>query len=142
MTITTFIGSCLLSALVAGAGGLVLGSKYEQGKAAIALQKAKKEKDDTEERWSLNAQALEEVKDDEIREIHASHLSDLAKLRNRPSARLPQTSSCANSSGATGQQLSGPDADFLRGLAARADEQSAYLRSCQAWIRAVSRPDE
>src|SRR5690349_17465568 len=107
MTITTFIGSCLLSALVAGTGGLVLGSKYEQGKAAIALQKAQTDKEETEERWSLNAQALEEVKDDEIREIHASHLSDLAKLRARTTTRLPPTSSCSGNAGSTGKQLSG-----------------------------------
>lgn len=71
------------------------------------------------------------------RSINAKYVAVLDELRNRPADRLPDTSRAA-CNGATGAELSRPDAVFLVGEAARADKLAADLRACQAYIRTVT----
>lgn len=63
--------------------------------------------------------------------INAGLRRDLDGLRNRPErpADLPETARAA-CQGTTGAELSRPDAEFLVGEAARADEQRAGLDAC------------
>lgn len=56
-------------------------------------------------------------------------------VRDRP-ARLPEPARAA-CAGASGAELSQPDAGFLVGEAARADELAIALRACQARERAA-----
>lgn len=68
-----------------------------------------------------------------IRDIDRRHHADTAGLRNRAErAAMPASGAGAEAcKGATGAQLSRPDAEFLAGLAARADELRAALERCQ-----------
>lgn len=68
-----------------------------------------------------------------IRDIDRRHHAALASLRNRPErAAVPASGAGAEAcQGATGATLSRPDAAFLVGLAARADELRAALERCQ-----------
>lgn len=68
-----------------------------------------------------------------IRDIDRRHHADLAGLRNRAErAAVPASGAGAEAcKGATGAELSRPDAEFLAGLAARADELRAALERCQ-----------
>lgn len=92
-----------------------------------------------EAQWQTDVQALTEVKDDEIRKIAAARDAAVRELRNRPEQRMPPTATCSSDgAGATGAQLSGPDAAAFARLAADADETAADLRACQAWVKAVT----
>lgn len=66
--------------------------------------------------------------------------ADLDRLRQRPerAAGVPETGrpACA---GGTGAELSRPDAEFLAGQAARADELRAGLIACYAVIDGAAR---
>ncbi len=77
----------------------------------------------------LTAQRIADEKEDAHRRIVGQLTADLAGLRNRPD-RLPEASrpACA---GTTGRELSRRDAEFLTGLAARADTLRAALAACQ-----------
>lgn len=139
-SITTLIGSVALSAAVFGVGGFLKGTSYEKGKAEVALAKAVDKAREREEAWRSDAATIEGVHDEELRRIAAQHVRDLAGLR-RAANRLPETATCAaDGSGATGRQLSQPDAQFLVGLAAAADATAADLRSCQSWVKSVTEP--
>ena len=65
--------------------------------------------------------------------------ADIERLRNRPprTIRVP-TASGAECTGATGAELSGPDAEFLARLAAEADRLRAGLRACYQYADAIS----
>lgn len=69
--------------------------------------------------------------------INAGLAADIDELRNRPPRRVPETTgtSCA---GATGAELSGPDARFLVGEAARADRLRAALAACYEYADTVT----
>ena len=73
---------------------------------------------------------------DELAQVRAdavvAALAYSENVRNRPD-RVPGTTDAPRTAcaGATGAELSGPDAVFLVGLAARADELRAELGACQ-----------
>lgn len=77
---------------------------------------------------------IEQDKTNEIARIRVSYSADIARLQNRAD-RKPATAggvpapvpACA---GSTGAELSRPDAVFLSGIAARADELRAGLSAC------------
>lgn len=70
------------------------------------------------------------------RAINGRLMSALDELRNRPTARLPESSRAA-CAGATGAELSQPDSRFLVGEAARADQLRADLKACRAYIEVI-----
>ncbi len=79
-----------------------------------------------ERRAEASAQ-ITKVKDEKIASINARLVTALGELRNRPDRRPVDTAACQ---GATGAGLSGPDAGFLEGEAARANTLRAELGAC------------
>lgn len=81
------------------------------------------------------AEKLQRINDDKaasIRRIDARLADALGELRSRPE-RLPGAGDCQavpSCQGATGAELSGPDAAFLVREAARAERQRAALKAC------------
>lgn len=89
--------------------------------------------------WAVKVNQIQEVQRVEVQSIAAERDAAIASLRNRPARRMPATATASSDgAGATGAQLSRPDAEFLAGLAYRADATAAALRSCQAYIKEVS----
>lgn len=131
----------LVVASVAGWGWLrhhieQQGAAACEAKAAQAdAQRARQEADNAAEAQRLQQlqadrrQEIEDAKDRQLRAVSAQLADALVQLRNRPE-RLPEASRAA-CSGATGAELSGPDAGFLVREAARADELRAALDACQ-----------
>ena len=127
-------------AIGALAAAFAYGVSYSNDKHALKRAEAVEHAREQEEKWQTDVEALSEVKDDEIRRIAADRDAALRSLRNRPAERMPEASSCSSDGkGATGAQLSEPDAAVLTRLAAYADATAADLRACQAWVETVTR---
>lgn len=132
----------LLAYRAAGAAGLLLASfalgwhfcnERQAAKRVEAIERAR----EVEAKWQANTEALQEVKDAEIARIARERDDALLRLRNRP-GRVPSATAPA-CEGATGAQLSGPDAGFLVGLAAEGARLAAELDECHAWIDEVKK---
>ena len=74
------------------------------------------------------AAGIQESKDAKNRTVIARHLATIDELRNRPE-RSVNSGACT---GASGAELSRPDAGFLAGEAARAERQRNALEACYA----------
>jgi len=128
-------------ALMAGAYGT---GRWQQWRAddqaaQAARLKATEAAREKEANWQIDVEALNDVHQTELQRIAADRDRAVRELRNRPAARMPATATCsADGAGATGAQLSGPDAEAFAGLAADADRTAADLRACQAWIATVT----
>lgn len=80
---------------------------------------------------AADVEAIRKEKDDEIASINTKYLAQLDGLRQRPDTRVSATDTArTRCTGATGRELSRPDATFLAGLAARADTQRTALAAC------------
>lgn len=117
-----------------------------------------------EEKWQKQTKENEDAHQTEIERINAAHDAAIAGMRDRPTTRLPPTAKCADNAtraprvelptpnagipkgepaatvqvaGATGAQLSAPDAAFLTWVATTADRLASDLRSCQGWVKIV-----
>lgn len=130
----------LLAYRAAGAAGLLLASfalgwhfcnERQAAKRLELIEEARQ----TEAKWQTNTEALQEVKDAEIARIARERDDALRRVRDRP-GRVP-SASAPSCEGATGAQLSGPDAGFLVGLASEAARVSAELEECRGWIETV-----
>lgn len=95
---------------------------------------------DTEAGWQTKLKGVQDAKNKELRGVAAERDAALRGLRDRAPNRLPPASTAA-CAGASGRELSHPDAEFLIGLAARADEQRAALIACQAREQALVRAE-
>lgn len=88
-----------------------------------------------EANWKGRVDEQRKSKDAELARVAAARDAAVASLRDRPDRRPdlsgPAAAACA---GATGAELSRPDAVFLVGEASRADNLRAALAECQAWI--------
>lgn len=130
----------LLAYRAVGAVGLLLASFFlgwhfsneRQAAKRVALIEAARQ---IEAKWQTNTEALQEAKNAEIARIASERDDALRRLRNRP-GRMP-SATAPSCEGATGAQLSGPDAGFLVGLAAEAARVAAELEECHGWIEAV-----
>lgn len=128
---------------IAVALGIAYGSgRYHQWRSdekehVTELLKATEKAREREHQWQIDAQAAEEVQNEELRRVRAGYDRTIAGLRNRPE-RMPEAAASAVS-GATGAQLSRPDAEFLAREAARANELRASVARCQAWIESVTK---
>jgi small-conductance mechanosensitive channel len=98
-----------------------LESNYHKEKVEILVQ-AKKDL----ERLERQAEEIERTKDKQIRAITGRLNATVEQLRQRPE-RVPVTPACE---GATGAELSRPDAEFLAREAARADRLRQALAAC------------
>ena len=87
-------------------------------------------------------QEVNNVLRDQITERDAINdrlVSDIKRLHKRPDRRHVSETAESRCQGASGRELSGPDAFFLTRLAARAEKQRAALNACYAYADAVVR---
>lgn len=110
--------------LIVGAAG---GWKAHVGVVAQRDLAAAKENFRTGERRQEAGAQITKDKDEKIASISARLVAALVELRKRPERRPIDTAACQ---GATGSELSGPDAGFLEGEAARADTLRTELKAC------------
>jgi len=73
---------------------------------------------------------------DKIDSVTGQRDAAIRRLRYRPERSTSQTAA-ANCKGATGSDLSRPDAEFLIGEAARADKQREALIACYHYADAI-----
>lgn len=121
--------------LMAAVGGYAKGRSDERGRVQAELLKRTEQARQVEQEWARKVKVLGDAKDAEIDRINGRLADALERLRKRPE-RLPEPARAA-CAGATGAQLSGPDAGFLEREAARADALRAALEQCYGWIDAV-----
>lgn len=129
--------ACAVMAAALAVGGFVFGYRYEAGQTAkdklAAATKAAE----------ITATLQKKVNDDakahqiEIAAINDSLAAALVELRKRP-ARMPEVTR-ASCKGTTGAELSGTDAEFLAGEAARADRQREALKTCYSYADTVAK---
>lgn len=107
----------------------VIKDKQAQAAAIVIEQtKAKAKEDDWKEKFDAQRKTFE----GNIAGINAAHSADLARVRDRASRRANVSSDPASAcSGASGSELSRPDAEFLIGYAAEAARVQAALKKCQ-----------
>jgi hypothetical protein len=110
--------------LIVGAAG---GWKAHVGVVAQRDLAAAKENFRTGERRQEASAQITKAKDAKIASINSRYITALGELRKRPERRAADTPACQ---GATGAELSGPDAGFLEGEAARAEILRAELGAC------------
>ena len=129
----------LLALIGFGFGCIEIGKDLKQGQwDADNLTKAEKraaevaqaDADLQAKNDQIHKQAQEHA--DEVRAINTRLADALERLRKRPE-RMPESSRSA-CAGATGAELSGPDAGFLSREAARAEGIRSALKECYAWI--------
>jgi hypothetical protein len=97
--------------------------------AAQALAKATQAAREKEQNWQSDAATADKVHDEEIARIHAQHLRDLERLRDRAPKRLPETpAACA---GASPAALSTPDSAVVTGWGAEFDSLRAEYAKCK-----------
>lgn len=108
-------------------------SRINADKAAAVQQALTTERDRQEKaNAAIRKQASEQAA------INARLRADLASLRNRPERAANVSAVSGNRcAGASGAELSRPDAEFLSWEAARADEQRAGLAACYQVIDAT-----
>lgn len=115
-------------------------AKIEKGHADVMRQLAEVHDADQleartkEQTWAQRVGQVEQEKTNENARIAARYAAQLDGLRQRAERRptpsggmLETTATCA---GATGAELSRPDATVLIGIAQRADQQRAALAAC------------
>jgi len=110
-------------------------SRHRKQQAEILVQtEAARETERIKAKATLKAQ---QERYEALLAISARLSRDLERLRNRPD-RLPEAARPA-AKGATGAELSRPDAEFLARESARADRLRAALQECYAWIESVTK---
>lgn len=95
-----------------------------------AVEQARKEATTIERQRQEGVNRALQDQYDEVSSINASLAADLDRLRQRPDRPSVPRDPGTECQGATGAELSGPDAAFLARLSARADELRAALKSC------------
>ena len=130
------IGLVAILSLAIGAAGFETGRRWvladwNAEKAAQAEAKAAAAAAAMEDsrRQAVAQRARDNAYESQLRSISGRLADALVSLHNRP-ARLPEPARAA-CAGATGAELSGPDAAFLEREAARADTLRAALARCQ-----------
>lgn len=133
-----------LAAVAIAAGSYVKGHNdgYQSLKADWDDQQVRQQAEYAE-RWRLQAEDLKALAaekqkeqvtyEQNLRAVSVQRDALLASVRNRPErAAVPASGAAAEAcTGATGRELSRPDAEFLARLAGRADDLREALRRCQ-----------
>lgn len=132
MTIYARIVAFLLASVVLLGVGYRHGIKTKQGEwdASIVASEAKAKAQ--QERFNAALTANNQAHADDVRRINGRLSDALERLRKRPE-RMPDQARAA-CEGATGSELSRPDAGFLEREAARADELRSALTACYSWV--------
>lgn len=89
-----------------------------------------------EQNWQINTEALQEVKDEELRKVGAQRDAALASLRQRAQQRLPDAAQ-ASCAGASPAALAAPDAAVALGYAAEFDALRAEYSTCRSWAQTL-----
>jgi len=126
----------LLLILGAATGGYIKGRA--DANASWELQVAEKEREAhaKERQLQEEANAIQNKLQADNARIADQLANALERLRNRPE-RLPDAT-LTTCKGATGAELSRPDAGFLEREAARADRLRSALEACQSWAETVT----
>lgn len=124
-------------ALLAGSYG---GGRWQQWRSddkaqAAAILKSTQDARTKESNWQSDAATADEVHDEELSRIHAQHLRDLERLRNRTAERLPATpASCA---GASPAALSAKDSAVAVGWGAEFDSLRSEYSKCKSAVERI-----
>lgn len=131
----------LILSLVWGGAGRLEASHYKKELAALqsSERNAREDAERTAKKAAEDAKLAKEKRDVQDKDNATRLAAALQRVRDRPD-RLPGAAS-TTCSGGTGSTLSRPDAEFLTGLAARADRLQSALGECQAWAAAVKQND-
>lgn len=135
-----------LAVIAAAIGGLGFThfTAYRSGKAAVRAEwaaanlEAERQASKETQRRIEKAADNQRIRDEELRAINALYSDALKRLRDRPERRAPDPVKPAACAGANGAELSGPDAGFLAGEAARADDLRSALAACYRHVDAVT----
>ncbi len=107
---------------------------------AETVRQAVKAAREAEQKKQEKVNDIAQEQHDEQTRINGRLTADLIELRDRPSRRhLPGGTGTA-CKGATGAELSRPDAEFLTRFAARADKAQTGLAACYKHIDDVIQP--
>jgi hypothetical protein len=122
----------------AGSGHVQARWNAEKAERVQQALEASQEARRIEQQRAAKVQEIQDGKDADLRRINARLGAALEQLRNRPNrpADLPEAGRAA-CAGASGAELSGPDASFLEREAARADALRRELGACQERERAA-----
>lgn len=132
--------AALMLLIAAAAGGYWKGAKDTRAEAAVALLQTVEQARRTEHALQEKADGIRIEGEAARRRIAGERDAALRELRERP-ARLPENSlATGRCNGATGRELARPDAEFLARYAADRAEEARRLRTCQAWIKALTAP--
>jgi hypothetical protein len=108
---------------------------------AQAAQRAEQDARSKEQEWQQKANQTAEVHHEEMRIIGDQLDTAIASLHNRPNrpapGNVPKTASTCK--GATGAELSRPDAELLTRIAGRADHLRAALKACYEQYDGITR---
>lgn len=127
MSLPALLVAAFLAGLALGGGGIW---KVQAWRFDSQLLQQQKKAEAREDQWQQDAVTADEVRDEEVNRIHAEHVRDLERLRNRPAKRLPETpASCA---GASPAALSAPDSEVARGWGTEFDNLRAEYAKCKA----------
>jgi hypothetical protein len=132
MSLPARIAVFLLACLVCAGVGCRLGLTIKQGEWDASIVEAQAKAKAQQDRFNAALTAKNQAHADEVGRINDRLADALERLRKRPE-RMPDQARAA-CQGATGAELSGPDAGFLEREAARADELRSALTACYAWV--------
>ena len=118
--------------------GYKAGGNSVRADAAIAVQAAVKKARAEEQVNQGKVNELAKAQYDELFNINNDLNDNLNRLRNRPSRRNVPDNPETFCQGASGADLSKPDAEFLTRLAARADTLRTALKACYQYADTVS----
>ena len=118
----------VLATIALLSGVFYAGNQYGRAAMQVKIAEANKKYQDLHNSQQEKVDEIIQNYTDRLAGVNSQLDDALKRLRNRPD-RLPETSQ-ANCTGATGAQLSAPDAEFLTREAARADRIREALTAC------------
>lgn len=129
MSLPALLVAAFLAGLALGGGGAWRVQSWRHDAQLLQQQKKAEARED---QWQQDAATADEVRDEEVNRIHAEHVRDLERLRNRPAKRLPETP--ANCAGASPTALSAPDSEVARGWGTEFDSLRAEYAKCKSAV--------
>lgn len=125
------IGALAIAFAMGGFYGSHLANQKAEARIVVAKQEAWVE----ERNWEHYVDVVRKEKDLELENIRGRLNDALGQLRKRPERLSSATAPTCE--GATGSQLSRPDAEFLEREAARAQGLVESLKECYAYVDKV-----
>lgn len=135
MSILSQWAICFILGLSMGGAGAWKVQNLRHDAAELA---AKKAADAKEQNWRDDSKVAEDVNREEQDAVHASHLSDLARLRDKFERLSKAPGSACNAASTPTIALSEQSASRVIAIGADADTVAADLRTCQAYVKAVT----